>query len=251
MSTTTVYSTKAEKYAKYRWDYAESALEAIFAITQLSSSSSVADLGAGTGILTRHFVGKVKRIYAIEPNAEMRRVLSAGLGDYPRVSVLAGCAEATTLAQKSVDLITVAQAIHWFEPQLARAEIMRVLKNRGWLAILRNYGIDEELNRATVGLMKAEYGADFSVASARPAEKPISYYYGNEDFQKIIFPFQFQQNWEEFIGALISASYMPDETNPLFKKLENEARQIFSRYSIAGCLTVHGETELFLGQPSI
>jgi len=251
MSTTTVYSTKAEKYAKYRWDYAESALEAIFAITQLSSNASVADIGAGTGILTRHFVGRVKRIYAIEPNAEMRRMLSTALGDNSSVLVLAGCAEVTTLAEKSVDLITVAQAIHWFEPQPARAEFMRILKNRGWLAILRNYGIDEALNRATGGLMKAEYGVDFSVVSARPAEKPISYYYGNADFQKMTFPFQFQQDWEGFIGALISASYMPDETNPLFKKIESEARQIFSRYSIAGCLTVHGETELFIGQPSI
>ena len=61
MDTTEVFSSKAEKYAKYRWDYAPQAIQTILEVTQVSRQSSVADIGAGTGILTKHFMGKVKQ----------------------------------------------------------------------------------------------------------------------------------------------------------------------------------------------
>ena len=79
MDTKTVYSTKAEKYAKYRWDYAPQAIQAMVEITQMSSKWTLADLGAGTGILTRHFIDKVEKIYAIEPNVEMMQILTREL----------------------------------------------------------------------------------------------------------------------------------------------------------------------------
>ncbi|HEX6035792.1 MAG TPA: class I SAM-dependent methyltransferase [Anaerolineales bacterium] len=120
MDTKTVYSTKAEKYARFRWDYAARAMEAIYEIAHLSMKSIVADIGAGTGIFTRHFVNKVRKVYAIEPNFELRQILTRELGAFPSISVMDGCAEATHLSNNSVDVITVAQAIHWFDPEPAR-----------------------------------------------------------------------------------------------------------------------------------
>jgi len=74
METIDVFSSKAEEYAKYRWDYAPQAVQTLFDVTQVSRQSSVADIGAGTGILTKHFTGKVKQVFAVEPNAEMRQI---------------------------------------------------------------------------------------------------------------------------------------------------------------------------------
>lgn len=253
MDTKNLYSTKAEKYAKYRWDYAPNAIKSIIDIAQLAVNSCIADIGAGTGILTKHFIGKVQRIYAIEPNAEMRKILEYELGIAPSVSVINSSAEVTKLPQKSVDMIAIAQSIHWFDPEPARNEMLRILKNDGWLAILRNYGTGE-LDKSVGGLMIEKYGADFSTTIAKPKEKPIRFYYENDSFQKMTFPFQFQQNWEEFIGAITSASFMPDENHPLFNKLEDEAKKVFSEYSdngnLNGMVNVQGETELFIGQPS-
>ena len=96
MSTKTVYSTK---------------------VTKLSQKSIVADIGAGTGTLTKHFLNQVQRIYAIEPNLELRHFLKDALGCFPSVSIMGSSAENTGLRNNSVDLITVAQAIHWFEPE--------------------------------------------------------------------------------------------------------------------------------------
>lgn len=250
MDTKTVFSTKAEKYAKYRWDYAPQAIEAIIEITQVSTKSILADLGAGTGILTRHFIDKVERIYAIEPNPELRQILAKGMEAFPSVLVLDASAENTTLANSSVELITVAQAIRWFDPEPAKREMFRILKKDGWLALLRNYGTNKEREEAIGSLMTEEYGANFTIVNQLPKENLDRFYFGNDDFRKLTFPFRFEQNYEEFIGALTSASFMPNEDHPLFGKLEMKARQIFSRYSKDGYWLVEGETELITGQPS-
>lgn len=193
---------------------------------------------------------KVQRVYAIEPNREMRYIAIRELGNVPSVTVIEGSAAETGLPEESVDLITVAQAIHWFDPEPARREMLRICRKKGWLAILRNYGTDQERNKAIGKLMSAEYGADFSVTVKKPQEKSVSYFFGNNEYQRKIFPFQFRQNWEEFMGALTSASYMPDDDNPLFNVLEQEAKRFFSQASENGYLMVRGETEMIIGQPS-
>ena len=251
MNSNKVYSTKAEKYASYRWDYSPAAIETIFRLAQISSRSTMADLGAGTGILTKHFEGKVRQIFAIEPNLELRQFLTKALGTSPAVTVLDSTAENTGLPPTAVDLITVAQAIHWFEPEPTRQEMRRILKPEGWLALLRNYGTGQPEKSQSIGhLMAADYGADFTVVNQRPAGKFPRYYFGHDDYRRYTFPFVFSQTWEEFIGSLTSASYMPDEDNPLFPRLEIKAREIFDLYSEDGSWLVEGETELIIGQPS-
>jgi ubiquinone/menaquinone biosynthesis C-methylase UbiE len=250
MDTKAVYSAKAEKYAKFRWDYAPNAVETVIELTHMSANSTVADIGAGTGILTKHFAGKVQKVYAIEPNFELRQILTRDLGAFPSISVMDDSAEAIGLPTNSVDVITVAQAIHWFDPEPAKQEMMRILKDRGWLVLLRNYGSNKEQNEVVRNLMTEEYGANFTAVTERPKEQPTCFYFGRGDFQRFIFPFQFSQNWEEFIGSLTTASFMPDEDHPLFDKLEKKAWELFSQYSHHGAWKVEGETELIIGQPS-
>ena len=250
MDTKTVFSKKAERYAKYRWDYAASAIEAIINKTHMSIHSTLADIGAGTGILTKHFVSKVQKIYAIEPNVELRQILTRELGAFPSIAVMDASAEATELPDNSVDVITVAQAIHWFDPEPARQEMMRILRDDGWLVLIRNHGTNSEPNKAVQRLMAEEYGANFSVMTERPKEKPSRFYFGNADFQTFVFPFTFQQGWDEFLGTVTTVSFMPDEDHPLFPQLETEAKKVFSQYSKHGYWKVEGETELIIGRPS-
>ncbi len=252
MNTHTVYSSKAEKYARYRWDYAAPALQAIFETAHLSRQSVVADIGAGTGILTRHFAGRVKQVCAVEPNAQMRRAAGAGLRGCPGCAVVAASAEAIPLPAGAVDLITVAQAIHWFEPEASRAEFRRILKPGGWLAVLRNYGAPTALNAAVAGLAIAENGACFAPAPVpQPSRStPMSFFYGEQPVGRMVFPFACRQSWEAFLGALLSASYMPDENHPLYPRLESAARAVFDRFNAGGEVEVEAATELYLGQPA-
>ena len=250
MDTKSVYSTKADKYARYRWDYAPRAIEIILERTQLNEQSGLADLGAGTGILTRHFAAKVHTLYAVEPNPELRQILTAAMSAFPAVTVLDGCAEDTHLPDNSVDVITVAQAIHWFDPQPARQGMLRILKQNGWLVLLKNSGVNSEKDQAVRQLMTEPYGADFSIVTERPKEQPARFYFGHDDYQTFVFPFAFQQKWAAFMGSLTSASFMPDENHPLYPKLEAAAKQVFAQFSEDGFWTVEGETELIIGRLS-
>jgi precorrin-6B methylase 2 len=117
-----VFTSKAEIYDKYSWRYAHKAIQTIFDHTRITQASHVADIGAGTGILTKEFIGKVKQIIAVEPNPEMRAIATRELGRFSTCQVSDGRAEETTRESHSVDLITAAQSAHWFEPESAKRE---------------------------------------------------------------------------------------------------------------------------------
>jgi SAM-dependent methyltransferase len=95
----------------------------------------VVDLAAGTGKLTRRLVPTGARVVAVEPLAEMREQLARAA---PGAEVVDGTAEAMPLEAASVDGVTVGQAFHWFDPELASVEIARVLRPGGALALVWN-----------------------------------------------------------------------------------------------------------------
>ncbi|MDM7832445.1 class I SAM-dependent methyltransferase [Cellulomonas edaphi] len=121
----------AAHYAASRPDYPAEAVA--WAVPQVARD--VLDLAAGTGKLTASLVARGLDVVAVEPSDAMRAQLSAAL---PRVRALAGTAEATGLADSSVDAVTVGQAWHWFDPSAAAAEIARVLRPGGRLTVLWN-----------------------------------------------------------------------------------------------------------------
>ncbi len=245
----TAYSRKAELYARYRWDYSPAALAVIFEQAQLDASALVVDLGAGTGILTRHFAGRAWRVAALEPDPLMARQAARILAGLPRCAVVTACAEDVPLPPGCASLVCAAQAVHWFDPLPARAEMRRVLRPGGWLALLRNYGADgEEQARAMKSLHAPEYGVNAAASATSPARAPESFYYEGGQYRRLTFPFCFRQDWQAFLGALLSASYMPDPDHPRFPALERAARAVFERFSRGGLIEVRGATELYLGQ---
>lgn len=217
----------------------------ILEVSGVTNRSIVADIGAGTGILTKEFVGKVNRIYAVEPNPEMRALLKKELECFPSCQIVDGCAEATTLAHSSIDLVTVAQAIHWFEPSMAKQEIYRILKPGGWLAICRNYGTDYELDQALLQTYPTETDTEGLMIGKN---KPKSFYFCGDNFIKQEFPFQNHLVWEEFLGASTTASSAPAEGNNFYAEFEQSVRKVFERFSSNGVIEQNGITELYLGQ---
>lgn len=184
-------------------------------------------------------------VHVIEPEKEMRALAEKAFSGSSTCQVLDASAEATTLPSASVDLITVGQAIHWFEPAAARREFLRILKPLGWLAVLRNHGTDAVYEQEVGTLFEQFSNPEPSRFVSRPA---MSFYYGNDNFQKMLFPFDFSLTWEQFLGALLSSAWIPDEGAPRFDEFKPAARKVFDSLSHAGALASSGETELFLGR---
>jgi ubiquinone/menaquinone biosynthesis C-methylase UbiE len=178
----TRFTNKADNYARYRWDFSSHAIEAIFRISGLTMSATVADVGSGTGILSQHFVERVKKLFALEPNNEMRKLAQNLLGSYPAYTSIDGYAEATTLPNHSIDLIVVGRAIHWFDHEKARAEFVRILIPEGWLAILQTPCIDKKLDAAVKQIRIKENGWDVEGDKNKLKKTPLSFFFGSEDF---------------------------------------------------------------------
>jgi SAM-dependent methyltransferase len=106
-----------------------------------SEPCDVVDLGAGTGKLTRALVALGHRVLAVEPLDEMRAQLELAV---PGVRAVAGRAESMPLADGSADVITSAQAFHWFDHDDALPEIARVLRPGGQLALVWNSRDDSD-----------------------------------------------------------------------------------------------------------
>lgn len=142
------FARAAEAYERGRPGYPAAAVDFLAARLRLERGRTVVDLAAGTGKLTRPLLATGADVVAVEPVAEMRAALPAG------VHVLDGTAEAIPLAAASADVVTVAQAFHWFDGDAALAEIHRVLRRGGALALVWNRRrMDDPLNQAVEELV--------------------------------------------------------------------------------------------------
>jgi len=129
------FQSGADAYERGRPGYPAAAVEFLQQTFHISSATTVVDLAAGTGKFTRQLQDLGCQLLAIEPVEGMRQKFEALL---PKVPILDGTAESIPLDAASVDVITVAQAFHWFQGEAALAEIHRVLKPGGYLGILWN-----------------------------------------------------------------------------------------------------------------
>ena len=132
------FSDRVDSYAKYRPTYPPEVLRCLQDQMGLAPEMIVADVGAGTGLLTERFLHNGNTVYAVEPNEGMRKAAEAALNQYPNLRAVDGRSEATTLPDGSVDLVTAAQAFHWFEPVATRAEFVRILRPPCWVALIWN-----------------------------------------------------------------------------------------------------------------
>ncbi len=133
----TAFAEVAGAYERGRPGYSDDAVHWLAGF----EPCDVVDLGAGTGKLTRALVGLGHRVTAVEPLDEMRAELEAIL---PDVHAVAGSAEAIPLPDSSADVVTSAQAFHWFDHDDALPEIVRVLRPRGRIALVWNSRDDRD-----------------------------------------------------------------------------------------------------------
>jgi SAM-dependent methyltransferase len=146
------FARSAGAYARGRPGYPPEALALL--LSRLPAAGTVLDLAAGTGALTRPLMEAGLDAIAVEPVAEMRAALP------PTVRALEGTAEAIPLDAGSVDAVVVGQAFHWFDGDAALAEIHRVLRPEGLLALFWNVRVLPHPVHAAIDDLIAPYRGD-------------------------------------------------------------------------------------------
>jgi SAM-dependent methyltransferase len=127
----------AEAYDRARPDYDSEPIAWLWGDLGLGPGSTVVDLAAGTGKLSRVLVGRGAELVAVEPQGPLRDLLQRRVVE---ATVLDGTAESIPLPDGAADAVLVGEAFHWFDGDRALPEIHRVLRARGGLALIWHNG---------------------------------------------------------------------------------------------------------------
>ncbi|MCI4352094.1 MAG: class I SAM-dependent methyltransferase [Thermoplasmata archaeon] len=129
------FQRAASRYERSRPEAPPAAIDALVRSLNVSLQSTVLELGAGTGKLSRLLVPRSGPYVAVEPVPAMREQFRQA---FPTVPLVGGIAERLPIRPSSVDAIAVAQAFHWFDVPRAMAEMHRVLRPGGTVGLLWN-----------------------------------------------------------------------------------------------------------------
>jgi SAM-dependent methyltransferase len=243
------FSNRVADYARYRPGYPTALLDLLREECGLRPEHRIADLGSGTGLLSEHFLKNGNRVFGVEPNPEMRAGGDEYLSPHANFTSVDGSAEATTLTRASVDFITAGQAFHWFEPQAARSEFLRILKPGGWVVIVWNdRRMEEELVTRGYEDLLERFGIDYKrVKDAYPERAQIHSFFDGPFLERDL-PNHQTLDWEGFRGRLRSSSFAPTEDHPNFAPMMTELERIFRAHQRDGGVRMEYFARIFFGQ---
>ncbi len=252
LNSTERFSSRVENYIKYRPGYPKAVIDLLRKDCQLTSASVIADIGSGTGILTELLLKNGNTVFGIEPNQEMRGAAERLLSSYPGFHSVAATAEATTLPEKSMDLITASQAFHWFDCGKARREFLRILKPEGWVALIWNDRniTNHPLFRAYEQLLRT-YATEYEAVGHKHADADlVGSFFGTGGFKVATFPNEQVFDYDGLQGRLLSSSYAPEQGHPKHAPMLEGLGAIFKRHEVNGKVTFEYDTVVYYGRLS-
>jgi SAM-dependent methyltransferase len=243
------FSDRVENYVKYRPGYPLEALGHLRDVAGLTSESAVADVGSGTGISARLFLDHGCVVFGIEPNREMRQAADQMLKGIAKFHSIDGTAEATTLPDRSVDLVAAGQAFHWFNPAATQAEFRRILRPGGKVALMWNC-------RKTTGTpflqayeqLLLEFATDYQTVRHENVDaQALSSFFCTGNYLAATFANHQSFDFEGLRGRLLSSSYAPTPGQAMHDPMMGALRALFDRYSGGGRVSFDYDTQVFVG----
>jgi SAM-dependent methyltransferase len=243
------FSSRVGDYVLHRPGYPAEVIQLLRNECGLTPSSVMADIAFGTGIFTRLLLENGNPVFGVEPNPKMRQAGEKYLAEFPRFTSVAGTAEATTLAAQSLDIITAAQAAHWFDREKARWEFVRILRPGGWCVLLWN---ERRLDstpflRAYENLLQT-YGTDYHEVRHERTTAIIHEFFSPSTFREQVFEMRQDLDYPALEGRLRSSSYTPEPGDVKYQPMLAELRRIFDAYQSGGCIAMEYDTRVFYGR---
>jgi SAM-dependent methyltransferase len=244
------FSDRVSSYVSARPTYPSAVVEEIQAMTGLAGPSMVADVGSGTGIFSRLLLGRGYTVHGVEPNEPMRRSAQEAFASEPRFRSVDGRAESTTLPGRSVDLVTAAQAFHWFDPERARVEWRRILRPPGWVAVVTNIRRSEgsPFAEAFESFLQ-EWGrtAYAEVSATWKLREPLTRLFAGKAWVERSIPNAQVLNAEGLANRVLSSSYLPGPGDLRTPAMLDAVQELFDTHEVDGAVTIEYATEVHVG----
>lgn len=249
MDNTQKFSGKSDIYELSRPTYAPELIEWLVNTLKLDTHSQIADVGAGTGKLTRQLLATGARVYAVEPNADMRNKAIALLDGYANFHPIAAPAENTGLPAQSIHLVSAASAFHWFDAKAFRVECQRILQADGQVCLMWNHRkLDNEINVSFREIF-AKYCPNFSGFSFERQEghRQIEGFFNGKVTEKR-FDNPVRYDKAGFVGRARSASYAIIPGDDGYEDFIEALEKLFYQHAQDGFIDVPHQSVAFLGK---
>lgn len=240
------FSGKSEIYSKARPKYAEGLFQHLKDMPEINQQSIFADIGSGTGIFTRQLLDCGYKVYAVEPNDDMRKKAEEELFQNKNFVSVNGSADSTGLNENSVDFITAAQSFHWFEPELFKKECRRILKPDGKVIIVYNFRNENAACNKALAQLQHKYNSDFrGFSSGMNEEKCIAFFGGNCSIYRTDNTQYYDA--QGYIDRIMSSSYSPNKGSEVFNEYLKEVIEIFNKFSYEDQIAIPTDTVAYIG----
>lgn len=246
MDYTDRFSGKGEIYAKARPKYAQGLFEYFSSVMNIPPGSIFADIGSGTGIFTRQLLDCGYKVFAVEPNDDMRSKAEEKLSVDDKFVSVCGSDGDTKLSDNSVDFVTAAQAFHWFDADAFKAECRRILRPNGKIIIVYNSRNESADCTKALAALRRKYNSDFHGFSNGMSEgRCIDFFGGDCNIYRADNTQRYTRR--EYIDRVLSSSYSLKKDDDRFSMYMNEINNIFDAYSKDGIISVPTDTVAYIG----
>jgi SAM-dependent methyltransferase len=244
------FSNRVENYLKHRPKYPWAVISTLREECGLTGGSVIADIGSGTGILAEMFLRNGNRVFAVEPNREMREAGTRRLRGYPLLTSIDGRAEDSALSAESCDFVTAGQAFHWFDRGRARSEFRRILKPSGWVMLVWNDRRTESTPfLAAYEKLLRRFATDYEAVNHKRMDAAVlAGFFGAGGFKSRAFPNRQDFDLEGLRGRLLSSSYIPEAGHPEHEPMLRELERIFREHQENGRVAIEYETAMHYGR---
>jgi len=239
-----------DDYVKFRPSYPEELMEFIKEQLNFNSDKVTADVGSGTGIFTRLLLKNGNEVFAVEPNAPMRKAAENSLAGNPYFHSVAARAEKTTLPDHAFDFIFSAQAFHWFDPREVKEEFQRILKPTGLVVLIWNERqIQESPFAQSYENLLLKWAMDYGAVTVHGLKSRgvLEDFFGTKVLlQKTFHSSQFF-SFEQVKGRLMSASYCPKPGQGGYHPLMDGLEELFLAHQKGNLVEIKYDTSLYYG----
>lgn len=249
MNSDNKFNGKGNSYYKYRPSYPKEYIDYLVKENNLNKYSKVFDVGAGTGILSEILAKRGLNVTAVEPNLDMAVFIQDLTKEYLNLNFINTLAEDISYNKKDVDLITVAQAFHWFDINKFNKQCKNILKDSGKVALLWNVRDEnDKIIKESFDICKrlCEKFQGFSGGIGDNIDN-IKNFFKDEKYNYAEFENNLEYDIEMFIGRNISASYAPNEGDKNYKIFIDELTDLFNRYKKNEKVIIKNKVKSYIG----